>query len=137
MGRTPLFRRLMSNLLGADTPPPRSHGMSRRDLVQSDTNTFLDELDVVHPGIKARARTNARGAYVCHLEHWPTNPFAQGGYTANQPGYFTELAGHEATPVGNLYFAGETTDSFYSWQGFMEGAALSGLRVAGEISSDF
>lgn len=105
--------------------------------VQSDTSTFLDELNVVHPGIKARARTDARGRYLCHLEHWPTNPLAQGGYTANQPGYFTELAGHEATPVGNLYFAGETTDSFYSWQGFMEGAALSGLRVAGEIAGDF
>ncbi|WP_411279476.1 FAD-dependent oxidoreductase, partial [Gemmatimonas sp.] len=43
----------------------------------------------------------------------------------------------EATPVDNLYFAGETTDSFYSWQGFMEGGALSGLRAAAEVSADF
>jgi len=34
--------------------------------------------------------------------------------------------------VGNLFFAGEHTDSFYSWQGFMEGACLSGLRAATE-----
>lgn len=104
---------------------------------QADCARFLDDFEVVYPGAKARARRDARGDYVCHLEHWPSNPLAQGGYTANQPGYFTEIAGHEGTPVDNLYFAGETTDSFYSWQGFMEGGALSGLRVAGEISRDF
>jgi monoamine oxidase len=38
--------------------------------------------------------------------------------------------------VGNLYFGGEMTDSFYSWQGFMEGGALSGLRAAAEILRD-
>ena len=32
----------------------------------------------------------------------------------------------------NLFFAGEHTSSFYEWQGFMEGAALSGLRAANE-----
>ena len=48
-----------------------------------------------------------------------------------------ELEGLAAKPIGNLYFAGETTDAFYSWQGFMEGGALSGLRAAAEVSSDF
>jgi monoamine oxidase len=31
---------------------------------------------------------------------------------------------------------GEHTDSFYSWQGYMEGACLSGLRTAGEVLAD-
>jgi monoamine oxidase len=35
--------------------------------------------------------------------------------------------------VGNLFFAGEHTDSFCSWQGFMEGAALSGIAAADAI----
>ena len=35
----------------------------------------------------------------------------------------------------SLFFAGEHTDSFCSWQGFMEGAALSGLRVAAEVAA--
>jgi monoamine oxidase len=104
---------------------------------QQHAADFLRDFDVVLPGAAARARRDDRGRYVCHLEQWSTNPLAQGGYTANQPGYFTEIAGHEATPVGNVYFAGETTDSFYSWQGFMEGGALSGLRAAREIVRDF
>jgi monoamine oxidase len=105
--------------------------------VQSNCDDFLGNFDAVYPGAKARARRDSRGRYVCHLEHWPSNPLTQGAYTANQPGYFTTIAGYEAPPVGNLYFAGETTDSFYSWQGFMEGGALSGVRVAAEINRDF
>jgi monoamine oxidase len=97
---------------------------------------FLSDLDVVYPGAKARARIDSKGKYVAHLEAWPSNPLFQGAYTANAPGYFTTIAGYEGPPVGNLYFAGETTDSFYSWQGFMEGGALSGVRVAGEINRD-
>jgi len=104
--------------------------------VQANCSAFLADLDTVYPGASSRARTSG-SKYVCHLEHWPSQPLTRGAYTANQPGYFTTIAGNEATPVGNLYFAGETTDSFYSWQGFMEGGALSGLRAAGEIARDF
>lgn len=103
---------------------------------QMHADDFLDEFNQLVPGAKARARRDSKGKYVCHLEHWISNPLTRGAYTANQPGYFTTIAGHEATPEGNLYFAGETTDSFYSWQGFMEGGALSGLRAAAELSAD-
>jgi len=67
------------------------------------------------------------------LEHWPTNPFVKGSYTCNHPGYFTTIADNEAKPVGNLYFAGEHTSSFYEFQGFMEGAVLSGVRALHDI----
>lgn len=103
--------------------------------VQTDCDRFLTNYDVVVPGAKARARKSG-GKYVCHLEHWPSNPLSQGAYTANGINYFTTICGNEGKPVGNLYFAGEMTDSFYSWQGFMEGGALSGLRAAGEIVRD-
>ena len=43
------------------------------------------------------------------------------------------MAGLEGVPAGNLFFAGEHTNSFYEWQGFMEGAALSGIAVAKSI----
>ena len=33
-------------------------------------------------------------------------------------------------PDGNLAFAGEHTDSFHNFQGFIEGAAQSGIRAA-------
>ena len=43
----------------------------------------------------------------------------KGNYTCNHPGYFTTIADNEAKPVGALYFAGEHTNSFYEFQGFM------------------
>jgi monoamine oxidase len=43
------------------------------------------------------------------------------------------IANNEAKPVGNLFFAGEHTSSFYENQGFLEGAAESGLRAAAEV----
>ena len=49
---------------------------------------------------------------------------------------YATIAGLEATPVGNVFFAGEHADSFYSWQGFMEGACLSGLATANAILAD-
>jgi monoamine oxidase len=104
---------------------------------QADTARFLGDLDKVYPGAKAAARKDSRGNYVAHLEAWPKNPWTKGSYTANQPGYFTTICDNEAKAVGNLYFAGETTSSFYEWQGFMEGAALSGLRAANEVVNDF
>jgi len=105
--------------------------------VQQHCERFLTNYDTVLPGTKARARRDSRGNYVSHLEHWPSNPLSKGAYSANQPGYFTTIEGNPAKQVGNLYFAGEMTDSFYSWQGFMEGGALSGLRCASEILADF
>ncbi|MFO0675746.1 MAG: FAD-dependent oxidoreductase [Polyangiaceae bacterium] len=105
--------------------------------VQKNAENFLSNFDVVFPGANARARRDAAGRIVAHLEHWPSNPLARGSYTANAPGYFTTISGNEAKSQGNLYFAGETTDAFESWQGFMEGGALSGIRAMKEIVRDF
>lgn len=70
------------------------------------------------------------GQYVAHMEHWPGNPLVKGSYTCYRPGQFTTIAGNEGKPVGNILFAGEHANSFYEWQGFMEGAALSGIEAA-------
>ena len=100
--------------------------------VQMEAGLFLADLNFVFPGAHAAAR-RAQGKVVAHLEHWPSNPLALGSYTCYQPGQFTTIAGIEGLPVGNVYFAGEHANSFYDWQGFMEGAALSGLDVAAAI----
>jgi monoamine oxidase len=99
---------------------------------QTEARRFLDALEQVFPGSKAKASVS-RGQYLTHLEHWPSNPYVLGGYSCYRPGQFTTIAGREGTAVGNVHFAGEHTDSFYSWQGFMEGACLSGLRTAAEV----
>lgn len=103
---------------------------------QREAERFLADLDSVFAGASARASRDARGALRADLWHWPSQPLWQGSYTCNHPGYFTTIAGNEGKPVGNLYFAGEHANSFYVWQGFMEGAALSGLDAAGQILAD-
>jgi monoamine oxidase len=102
---------------------------------QREAARFLGALDRVYPGSSAAA-ARPGGAYRVHLEHWPSNPLALGSYTCYTPGQFTTLAGNEGKRVGNLHFAGEHANSFYEWQGFMEGAALSGIQAAAEILAD-
>ena len=46
------------------------------------------------------------------------------------------MAGYESVPVGRVHFAGEHANSFYVWQGFMEGACLSGIDAANEILAE-
>ena len=101
--------------------------------VQVEAARFLTDLDVVYRGAFAAASRNSGGQFVAHLEHWPSNPLTLGSYTCYRPGQFTSIAGNEGKPVGNLLFAGEHTNSFYEWQGFLEGAALSGIDAATAI----
>ncbi len=100
--------------------------------VQLEASQYLADLNLVFPGAHAAAR-RVKGNVVAHLEHWPSNPLALGSYTCYMPGQFTTMAGLEGLPVGNVFFAGEHANSFYVWQGFMEGAALSGVDVAAAI----
>ena len=100
--------------------------------VQIEAGRFLKDLNKVYPNASQYASRNRQGEYLAHLENWSLNPLSNGSYTCNGPGYFTTIAGNEGKPVGNLFFAGEHTSSFYEWQGFMEGAAVSGVRAAGE-----
>jgi len=100
--------------------------------VQIEVQRFLQDLDRVYPGAM-EAATLIHGRYLAHLEHWPSNPLTKGSYTCYRPGQFTTMAGLEGRPVDNLFFAGEHTNSFYEWQGFMEGAALSGIAAARSI----
>lgn len=105
----------------------------RPNRVQAEAQSFLTDLDRVYPGALAAATRDQRGDLLVHLEHWPSNPLSRGSYTCYRPGEFTTIAGYEAMPAGNLFFAGEHADSFYSWQGFMEGACLSGIAAAAAI----
>jgi monoamine oxidase len=105
--------------------------------VHVEATRFLSALDAIYPGAFALATRDGSGKFVAHLEHWPSNPRTRGSYTCYLPGQFTSIAGTEGKPVDNLYFAGEHANSFYEWQGFMEGAALSGVQAAEQILRDF
>ena len=101
---------------------------------QKEASLFVKALDNVFPGALTHA-SNVNGHYLVHLEHWPSNPLTLGSYTCYTPGQFTTIAGNEGKPVANLYFAGEHANSFYVWQGFMEGAVLSGIDAANALLS--
>lgn len=102
--------------------------------IKTQVDRFLTDLDPVFPKARSHASTT-RSGYLADMYHWPSQPLWQGSYTCNHPGYFTTIADNEGKPVDNVFFAGEHADSFYSWQGFMEGAAISGLTAASGVRS--
>lgn len=65
--------------------------------------------------------------------HWPTVEHTRGSYTCYLPGQ-ASFSGLEGERVGNLHFCGEHTSVDY--QGYMNGGAESGERVATEIMTD-
>lgn len=101
--------------------------------VQAEAKLFLKDLDQIYPGATASATRDPKDDLLVHLEHWPSNQLTQGSYACYRPGDFTTIAGNEGKSIDNLFFAGEHANSFYEWQGYMEGAVLSGIQSAKEI----
>jgi monoamine oxidase len=120
---------------GADpmTPVVVDYGFGERGrllpTVDPDGMGFLLGYDDIFPGAAPAAIPLLNGDLFARA-HWPSELNALGSYTCNQPGYFTTMEGWLGEPVGNLAFAGEHTDSFHNFQGFIEGAAESGIRAA-------
>jgi monoamine oxidase len=107
----------------------------KRPVIDAQVDAFLTDLDRVYPGAKARASVDVGGWRVAR-GHWLPQRYSRGSYTTYQPGQFTTVCGLEGQSAGALKFAGEHADSFYEWQGFMEGACRSGLAAANEIYDD-
>lgn len=64
---------------------------------------------------------------------WESDPWSGGGYLAFAPGQDPNWREAFARPAGRIAFAGEHTS--FKWQGYLNGAALSGQRAAAEIHS--
>lgn len=66
-----------------------------------------------------------------HLVRWNDDPWVRGGYAVFNPGF--DPAGRDllARACGAVHFAGEHTS--VRWQGYMNGAVVSGLRAAAEV----
>jgi len=65
--------------------------------------------------------------------HWPSAPLTRGSYACYRVGQGA-FSGLEGERAGNLLFAGEHTS--IDFQGYLEGAAESGLRAANELLAD-
>jgi monoamine oxidase len=65
------------------------------------------------------------------MTSWETDPWAGGGYAVFGPDFDPTLRDWLARPAGRIRFAGEHTSN--RWQGYINGAILSGQRAATEI----
>jgi monoamine oxidase len=93
--------------------------------VQDRASAFASQVDRIYAGT-AQAFTKK-----AVRQHWPSSPFVLGSYTCYKPGQYSTLAESVATPVGNIFFAGEHTS--VDFNGYMEGAAETGQRAAKEV----
>jgi monoamine oxidase len=89
---------------------------------------WLPELDVVFPGTAPAYMEDS-----ALRMHWPSMPWALGSYACYRPGQ-AAWAGLEGARVGRMHFCGEHTSP--EFQGYLEGAAAAGERVATEILRD-
>lgn len=99
-------------------------------LVQPDLfDMYYASLEAAWPGLVEAA--NGR----IHSFSWETYSFSRGSYAVYAPGQWTAFAGVEKEPEGNILFAGEHCSLRY--QGYMNGAVLSGRRAAERIVKNY
>jgi monoamine oxidase len=110
-------------------------GLNLSGSVHAEVAACLAALEQAFPGANfaGAARKDQQGTFIAHREQWAKNPFAEGSYTCYLTNQFTRFEGEMGRRVGNLVFSGEHTNSFHIWQGFMEGACLSGIDAADSI----
>lgn len=85
---------------------------------------IVPQLDKVYPGVLKDY--NGKTVKFCWIQY----PYTMAGYSTFKKGQWSTIAGWEAIPVGNIYFAGEHVS--LTCQGYMNGAAQTG-RMAAEM----
>jgi len=111
---------ILTNFVGGDRGVAMGQGTAEERAAE-----VLPWLDTIFPGTSA---AYTPGSAV--RQHWPTAPFALGSYACYEVGQ-AAFAGREGEAEGKLHFCGEHTS--VDAQGYMEGAAETGLRAATEV----
>lgn len=93
--------------------------------VRTDARRFLALLERVYPGISRHWNGKATQSIPHLSRHFGAS------YAYYRVGQYTRYAGVEAEIEGGIHFAGEHTS--INFQGYMEGAAETGRRVALEV----
>jgi monoamine oxidase len=93
--------------------------------VDAYARRFTAQLDRVIPG----AATAYTGRAILSVPS--ADPLLAGAYSYWAPGQYTTFAGYEYVRQGNIHFAGEHTS--LAFQGFMEGAAATGVLAARDV----
>ncbi|HTV19476.1 MAG TPA: FAD-dependent oxidoreductase [Polyangiaceae bacterium] len=95
---------------------------------ETQIQSRLASLDQIFPNTGATYIANSAVRM-----HWPSVEHTRGSYTCYLPGQ-ASFSGLEGERVGNLHFCGEHTSVDH--QGYMNGGAETGERVANEIMAD-
>jgi len=84
-------------------------------------------------GLVARLRWLGRPTRLIASQQvvWEDEPWSRGGYAVLDPSFNPEWRAELSRAHGRIFFAGEHTH--LRWQGYMEGAVLSGQRAAAEV----
>ncbi|HNG61956.1 MAG TPA: FAD-dependent oxidoreductase, partial [Cellvibrionaceae bacterium] len=83
---------------------------------------YLRQLNKIYPSLQ-QFYNERHGMF-----YWPEHPHTLGSYACYKVGQWSAFAGVEAEPIGHVYFAGEHCSA--GFQGYMEGAAETGLNAA-------
>lgn len=129
-----------------NSPADAKHGTIVAFILGNNSRRFLhqnpneeDRKRIVLEFLVTLFGPQARDATQVLEMNWTLAPYATGGYGSfNPPGVLTsfeEDERDEMSRIGNLHFAGDATSEI--WQGYMEGALLSGRRVADRIVQSF
>ncbi len=110
---------------GARFHPPAAYNTSEEPLVQRYAHELLLQLEKTWPGV-AKHHTG-RASLSCPAR----DPNLLGSYACYLVGQYTGFAGYEQARQGRIHFAGEHTS--VDFQGYMEGAAVTGAQAAMEI----
>ncbi|MGZ3496113.1 MAG: flavin monoamine oxidase family protein [Vulcanimicrobiaceae bacterium] len=97
--------------------------------VERHAHEFLAQLDEIWPGVSRDWNGKAT------MSNAQVDPNLLATYSCWLVGQCTTIAGYEHVRQGRVHFAGEHTSVDY--QGFMEGAASSGVAAAHEILADY
>jgi monoamine oxidase len=128
-GKSGLIVQYAAGDASAALKPPAPYTMSIGSAwVGEHAAALVKMLDKVWPGIAPHF--NGKAA----LSHPSFDPNFLGSYSCWLVGQCTSIAGYEGVRQGNVLFAGEHCEVTY--QGFMEGAARTGMRAAREILRD-
>lgn len=112
-----------------DTPPmPYAH-IDESPAVRRQVDKYFGELEKIWPGVSKHWNGKAT------FGNAQVDPNLQATYSCWLLGQYTKFAGYERAPQGRVHFAGEHTS--VENQGFMEGAASTGIAAAREILADY
>jgi len=117
---------IVYNNVDYGTLPPIENG-----LPSAVTNTVLAQLDQLHPTNKMSSKFIPGQAYGFMQTK---NPYVGGSYSYYRPGDFYRYQGTQKAKEGTVHFAGEHTENVTN-TGFINGAVISGTRVATELAA--